>query len=117
MNDFSNKKFVIYSKENLVPMMTVKPTIKVWDHCHYIGNYRGAAHNICNPRYKTSKEIPVVFHNISKYGHHFIIKKSAEKFEGLFESLEENTEKYTTFSVPTDKELENDKATTLKIKV
>ena len=25
--------------------------------------YRGAAHIICNLRYKTSKELPVVFHN------------------------------------------------------
>ena len=27
---------------------------KVTDHCHY-RKYRGAAHNICNLRYKTSK--------------------------------------------------------------
>ena len=25
---------------------------KVRDHCHYTGKYRGAAHNICNLRYK-----------------------------------------------------------------
>ena len=36
---------------------------KVRDHCHYTGKYRGAAHNICNLRYKIPKEIPVVFHN------------------------------------------------------
>ena len=36
---------------------------KVTDHCHYTGKYRGAAHNICNLRYKTLKEIPIVFHN------------------------------------------------------
>ena len=28
---------------------------KVYDHCHYTGEYRGAAHNICNLRYKTPK--------------------------------------------------------------
>ena len=33
---------------------------KVRDHCHYTDKYRGAAHNICNLRYKVSKEIPVV---------------------------------------------------------
>ena len=36
---------------------------KVRDHCHYSGKHRGAAHNICNLRYKIPKEIPIVFHN------------------------------------------------------
>ena len=36
---------------------------KVRDHCHYTSKYRGAAHNICNLRYKVPKEIPIVFHN------------------------------------------------------
>ena len=40
---------------------------KVHDHCHYTGNYRGAAHSICNLQYKTTKKIPVIFHNGSKY--------------------------------------------------
>ena len=48
---------------------------KVRDHCHYTGKYRGAAHNICNLRYKIPKEIPIVFHNGSHtYDYHFIIK-------------------------------------------
>ena len=29
---------------------------KVKDHCHYTGKYRGAAHDICNLRYKTPKD-------------------------------------------------------------
>ena len=37
---------------------------KFRDHCHYIGKDRGAAHDICNIRYKIPKEIPVVFHKI-----------------------------------------------------
>ena len=36
---------------------------KVKDHCHYTEKYRGTAHNICNLRYETPKENPVVFHN------------------------------------------------------
>ena len=40
-----------------------KKHYKERDHCHYTGKYRGAAHNICNLRYKIPKEIPVVFHN------------------------------------------------------
>ena len=46
---------------------------KVRDHSHYTGNFRGAAHSICNLRYKTPKRIPVVFHNDSKYDCHFIL--------------------------------------------
>ena len=76
---------------------------KVRDHCHYTGKFRGAAHSICNLRYKTPKEIPVVFHNGSTYDYHFIIKQLAKEFDGQFECLGENTEKYITFSVPIKK--------------
>ena len=78
---------------------------KFRDHSHYIGKYRGAAHDICNLRYKIPKEIPVVFHNGSTYDYHFIIKELAEEFEGEFELLRENTEKYITFSIPIKKEI------------
>ena len=80
-----------------------KKHYKVRDHCHYTGKYRGAAHNICNLRYKIPKEIPVVFHNGSTYDYHFIIRE----FDGNFECLGENTEKYITFSVSIKKKIEN----------
>ena len=44
-----------------------KKNYKVRDHCHYTGKDRGAAHNICNLRYKIPKEIPLVFHNGSPF--------------------------------------------------
>ena len=80
---------------------------KVRDHCHYTGKYRGAAQNICNLRYKVTKEIPVVFYNGSTYDYHFIIKDLVKEFEGNFDCLGENTEKYITFSVPLKKKIEN----------
>ena len=58
-------------------------------------------------RYKVPKEIPVVFHNCSTYDYHFIIKELVKEFEGNFECLGENTEKYITFSVPLKKKIEN----------
>ena len=80
---------------------------KVRDHCNYTGKYRGkyrgAAHDICNLRYKIPKEIPVVFHNGFTYDYHFIVKELAEEFKGEFECLGENTEKYINFSVTTKK--------------
>ena len=36
---------------------------KVKDHCHYTGKYRGAAHNVCNLRYK----VPNLGENTEKY--------------------------------------------------
>ena len=96
---------------------------KVKDHCHYTGKYRGAAHDICNLRYKTPKEIPIVFHNGFTYDYHWIIKELVNKFEGKFECLGENTEKYITFSVPIKKEIKkkdkdgNDKITKISYKI
>ena len=84
-----------------------KKNYKLRDHCHYTGKYRGAAQNICNLRYKVPKEIPVVFHNGSTYDYHFIIKELVKEFEGNFDCLGENTEKYITFSVPLKKKIEN----------
>ena len=82
---------------------------KVKDHCHYTGKYRGAAHTIYNLRYRMPKEIPVVFHNGSTYDYHFIIKELVKEFDGNFECLGENTEKYIRFSVPLKKEIKNKK--------
>ena len=68
-------------------------------------------------RYKIPKEIPLVFNNGSTYDHHFIIKELAEEFEGNFECLGENTEKYITFSLPIKKKIDNkDLEITYKIK-
>ena len=53
------------------------------------------------------KEIPIVFHNGSTYDYHFIIKELAKEFDGNFECLGENTEKYIKFSVPIKKEIRN----------
>ena len=49
-------------------------------------------------------EIPGVCHNGSDYDY-FIIKKLANEFEGQFECLGENTEKYKTFSGLIQKEV------------
>ena len=48
---------------------------KVRDHCHYIGLYRGAAHNTCNLKYRIPDHIPIVFHNLSGYDVHLFIKE------------------------------------------
>ena len=69
-----------------------------------------------NLRYKTPKKIPLVIHNGSKYDYHFITKEVAKEFEGQFEVLVKNIEKYITFTVLTNKELDNGKLIKYKIK-
>ena len=98
----TNKEIKSYEKQKVCHIYKEKfcndkNKKKVRDHCHYTGKFRGAPHSECNLRYKVSKEIPVVFRNGSTYGYNFIIKKLAEKLEGEFECLGENTEKYITF--------------------
>ena len=108
-----------YNKENIcyICKKDFNKDTKVRDHCHFTGKYRGAAYNTCNLRYKIPKNIPVIFHNGSTYDYHFIIKELAREFDGNFECLGENTEKYITFSVPIKKSIENKKIDiTYKIK-
>ena len=78
---------------------------KVRDHSHYTGECRGPVHSICDLRYKTPKEIPVVFLNGSTYDYHFMIKQLAKGFGSQFECFGENTEKCITFSVAIKKNL------------
>ena len=52
-----------------------------------------------------SNEIPVVFQDGSIYDCRFIIKELANKSEGKFGCLGENTGKYTTFSILIEKEV------------
>ena len=64
-------------------------------------------YSICNLRFNVPNEIPVVFHNGSNYDYHFIIKELRNEFEGQFDCLGENIEKYKTFSLPIEKEVTN----------
>ena len=76
-----------------------KKYCKIRDNCYYIGEYRRAAHSICNLKYSVPPKNPIVFHNGSNYDYHFIIKVLPEEFKKQFTTLRENTEKYITFTV------------------
>ena len=85
--------------------MKDKKCRKTIDHYRYTGKYRGAPHSIWNLKYSVPKKIPIVFHNGSNYGYHFIMKELAEELQKQFTCLGENTEKYITFTVPIGKEI------------
>ena len=70
---------------------------KVRDHCHFTGQYRGAAHNKCNLMCKKPKVLPVIFHNLQGYDAHLFIKQLA-RLEGDLSCIPSTEEKYISFS-------------------
>ena len=69
----------------------------VRDHCHLTGKYRGAAHNMCNLKFRLPKFYPVIFHNLSGYDSHLFIKNLG-KSEGKIDCIPNNEEKYISFT-------------------
>ena len=71
--------------------------IKVKDHCHLTGEYRGAAHQECNLKYKEPSFIPVVFHNLSGNDAHLFIKELGVS-SGEINCIANTEEKYISFT-------------------
>ena len=87
--------------------------IRVRDHCHITGKYRGSAHQECNLKLRVNPEevkIPVIFHNLRGYDSHFIMQeigeivkkytyknKKGEKCQMNINAIPNNMEKYMAF--------------------
>ncbi|XP_068728071.1 uncharacterized protein [Montipora capricornis] len=52
--------------------------IRLRDHCHISGQYRGSAHQECNLNFQITDKIPVIFHNFRGYDSHFIMQEIGE---------------------------------------
>ena len=90
--------------------------VRVRDHCHVTGKYRGSAHKDCNLNFKLTDKIPVVFHNLKGYDSHFImqeigniVKKNAifdkegkKVYEMSINVIPCNMEKYMAFMLGHD---------------
>ncbi|XP_073231598.1 uncharacterized protein [Porites lutea] len=70
---------------------------KVRDHCHFTGQYRGAAHNSCNLNCRKPLVLPVIFHNLQGYDAHLFIKQLAS-LPGDLNCIPSTEEKYISFS-------------------
>ena len=77
--------------------------IRVRNHCHITGQYRGSAHQDCNLKLKISPKeftIPVIFHNLRGYDSHFIMQEigSIGKSNNLsINCITKNMKKYMAF--------------------
>ena len=87
--------------------------IRVRDHCHITGKYRGSAHQECNLKLRVNPEevkIPVIFHNLRGYDSHFLMQeigaivknhaytnKKGEKCQMNINAITNNMEKYMAF--------------------
>ena len=70
---------------------------KVRDHCHFTGQYRGAAHNSCNLQCRKPLILPVIFHNLQGYDAHLFIKQLSN-LKGELNCIPSTEEKYISFS-------------------
>ena len=87
--------------------------IRVRDHCHITGKYRGSTHQECNLQLRVNPEeikIPVIFHNLRGYDSHFIMQeigeivkkhtykdKKGKKCQMNINAIPNNMEKYMAF--------------------
>ena len=71
--------------------------LKVRGHCHFTGEYRGAAHNQCNFKCRKPLILPVIFHNLQNYDSHLFIKQLS-KISGDLSCIPSTEEKYISFS-------------------
>ena len=78
--------------------------IRVRDHCHITGKFRGSAHQDCNLKLQIKPEtikIPVIFHNLRGYDSHFIMQQIgdiAKKHTYTNKKGEKKTDEYQCYS-------------------
>ena len=73
--EFQSATICHICEEEFYPDEKTNKIVKVRDHCHLTGKYRGAAHNQCNLLCRKPLILPVIFHNLQGYDAHLFIKK------------------------------------------
>ena len=77
--DFQSETKCHICEQNLFIDKKTGKILKVRDHCHFTGKYRGAAHNECNLKCRKPLILPVIFHNLQGYDSHLFIN-NLQKF-------------------------------------
>ena len=67
MTKKDNEDFENSTKFRIFDYGYIDNDLKVRDHCHISGNYRGSAHRDCNINVKLNHKISVVFHYLKNY--------------------------------------------------
>ena len=70
---------------------------RVRDHCHLSGQFRGAAHEVCNLKYKVPTFFPVAFRNLCGYDSH-LFKNTLGNSDGDISCVPNNEENYISFT-------------------
>ena len=95
--DFQSARYCYICEQKLFRDKETNKILKVRYHCHFTGEYRGAAHNECNLKCKKPLTLPVIFHNLQGYDSHLFIKQLA-KVSGVLSCIPSTEEKYISFS-------------------
>ena len=72
--------------------------IKVRDHCHISGKYRGPSHCSCNNNLKIIKKLVVIFHNLKGYDSHLTFKELS-KFDCRVSVIPNGLERHMSFTL------------------
>ncbi|GBN05755.1 hypothetical protein AVEN_82471-1 [Araneus ventricosus] len=72
---------------------------RVRDHDHQNRRYRAALHSSCNLKFRLSKKIPFVFHNLKNYDGHLIMQEIGKLKDYEISFVPTTMEKYVTFSL------------------
>ncbi|XP_068704228.1 uncharacterized protein [Montipora foliosa] len=110
MTEDDEEKFQKADKCHICEKEYNKTDVRVRDHCHVTGQYRGSAHQDCNLNFRLTEKIPVIFHNLRGYDSHFIMQeigeivkehkytnKKGEKCQMNINAIPNNMEKYMAF--------------------
>ena len=113
MTDNEELSFKLEKKCHICGNEYANEDIRVRDHCHITGKYRGSAHQHCNLKLRIDPDklrIPIVFHNLKGYDSHLIMQylgkivkehkyenSKGQAIEMNIGAIPSNMEKYMSF--------------------